>query len=309
MNYFDLHCDTVTELYKRGETLATSSLHISAATVSLFEKYAQVFAVFSDRARSDEECYGDFFRVEEDFRSECGVSWCVKCDQLDDSGITAILSVEDARILAGDLSRLNRLYGRGVRVITPLWAGTTCIGGSFDTNEGLTEFGRVVVDECMKLGIIVDISHASELSARQMIEIASSYGSPVIASHSDSYTVHPHERNIKECEARRVASSGGVIGVCLHSPHLGCDKVNAETVFSHIEHLINIAGAASVCIGADFDGTDKLPHGFSSQTDILKIPEIMLRHNYPEQLIYDVMYNNAYRFFKKNLGVKRKVIK
>lgn len=98
----------------------------------------------------------------------------------------------------GSLSRLAALYRAGIRVLTLLWGGNTCIGGSHDTDSGLTPFGRAVVRKCHQIGIIPDISHASVASAEEIIEISLSTGKPCIASHSDSYHVFPHTRNLSD---------------------------------------------------------------------------------------------------------------
>ena len=302
MRYFDLHCDTATELFDDGSSLERSARHISLDTISGFESYSQVFAVFSKEGASDEDCYGRFFDVVKHFRAENGVTFRTSADSLSERENNYILSVEDARLLAGDLSRLGVLYDCGVRVLTPLWAGVTCIGGSFDTDEGLTRFGKDVVEECCRLGITVDISHASERSADEAAYITGSHSAPIIASHSDSYSVNSHPRNLRDRHAKTIKQSGGVIGICLHAPHVANAGADAEAVFAHVDRLISLTDEDTVCIGADFDGTDNLPHGFSSQADIYKTAEVMLRHNYTDRTVDKVLFANAYAYFKKYLG-------
>ncbi len=292
MNYFDLHSDTLTALYDKGETFDASSCHISSKTISEFDSYRQVFAIFSKSGLSDDECFDRFFKVQETF------SEYVRCGG-------HILSVEDGRLLAGDVTRLDELYRRGVRILTPLWGGITCIGGAHDTNEGLSPFGRDVVERCIELGIVPDISHASVKSANEIIDISKSAGVSVMASHSNSYEVCPHSRNIDSKTAKKVAEGGGVIGVCFHAPHLNCSAATIDDIVTHIKNLIYFAGEDAVCIGADFDGTDLLPAGIDGQGDIPKAAGYMEHAGIPTRIIEKVYYNNAERFFSRVLQKER----
>jgi len=302
MNYFDLHCDTSTELFCKRQNLRSSECHISESTISGFDKYGQVFAVFSDPKLSDDEAYSRFFSVADYFKDSNLISYVHSTKDLFLSNCrSCILSVEDARILGGDLTRLFPLYDSGVRLMTYLWSGLTCIGGSFDTDEGLTPFGKDVVRASIKLGMIPDISHASLKSAKEIISIADTMSSPVIASHSNSYIVCPHPRNITDDIAKQIMDTGGVIGICLHSPHLG-DSPDVNTILKHIDHLISVTSDETICLGCDFDGTDQLPDGFSNQADILTIATAMRRAGYNENTVNKVFFDNAYNFFKINLS-------
>ena len=284
MRYFDLHCDTATALYDRGETLKTSTCQISAGTISHFDVMTQVFAVFSKPGMSNEDCYRRFFKVVEHLKSDPDLP-------------PHILSVEDARLLDGDAARLDALYSEGVRILTPLWSGVTCVGGSFDTDEGLSPFGFDVIEKCFDLGITPDVSHASRKSTSEIIRCAEAHGTAVIASHSDSYEVCPHPRNLTDSEAKEIAALGGVVGICLHTPHLGGEDV--DTVLKHIAHFVNLIGEDGVCLGCDLDGTDKLPGGIKNQADVIIIAEEMEKQGFGKNLINKVFYENANAFFEK----------
>ena len=303
MDLFDLHCDTLTKLYDLGSDLSDSPAAISQSTISRFEKYAQIFAVFSEPGLSDDDCYKRFFDVASYFKE---MPFALTGEDIERTG--NILSVEDARLLSGDISRLDALFRAGVRVITPLWAGSTCIGGSFDTDDGLTRFGTEVIKRSAELGIIPDISHASRRASDEIIDIAHWYSTPVIASHSDSYEVCPHPRNVTDKLAKKVKDSGGVIGICLHAPHLSADEASVDDVIRHAEHLILVTDESTVCLGCDFDGTDSLPRGVADQSDLYHIADRMASLGWPDDTIHDIFYKNANRFFKNNLGQKRKVI-
>jgi microsomal dipeptidase-like Zn-dependent dipeptidase len=145
--------------------------------------------------------------------------------------------VEDARILGGKLERVDTLYRLGIRILNPLWKGETCIGGSHDTDSGLTRFGKESLSRAASLGMILDISHASEASAQEIFEIAEKANRPVIASHSNAYEVCPVSRNLKKSQIQKILSADGIIGINLHRHFLKMDG-NAKLEIPELPQLI-----------------------------------------------------------------------
>ena len=288
MKLFDLHCDTLCAVYDRGEGFLHNTCQISLdRAFSVFEEYRQVTAIWSRDDLDGEECHRRFDRVADTvlptaFRP----------------GFTPILSVEGGKLLCGDISRLDRLFERGVRVFNPVWAGKCCVGGAWDTDDGLTDFGFSVMERCFDLGIIPDVSHASDRTFYQIAEIAERRGGTVIASHSCSRTVFPHRRNLTDDMAHVISQLGGVIGVNLVVPHLG--SADASAVLRHIEHFAEIAGADAVCLGCDLDGTDELPDGISGISDLTIIHRLLSDNKYPQGFADNVFYSNARNFFEKH---------
>ena len=185
LRFFDSHCDTAYELYHRGVGLDENNCHVSLSNAVPYSQYAQYYAVWSNRRLDDETCWQDFLRIAEYFdrdierlsdkmaRVSTGNELATALEQ---GKHAAILAVEDARLIAGDLARLDILHGMGVRYLTLLWGGNSCIGGSHDTENGLTELGKQTVRRCFELGIIPDVSHASERSTDDILDIATQYG-------------------------------------------------------------------------------------------------------------------------------------
>ena len=301
LRYFDLHCDTATELFDKCENLLNSSCRLSASDIKTFDEYCQVFAVFSKPGLSDDECYKRFFKVVDSFKAENGIEFASDGKDMP----SHILSVEDARLLDGDITRLQSLFDKGVRVLTPLWAGETCIGGSYDTETGLSDFGHAVVEWCFMHGIIPDISHASVKSADEILDTGIKYGLPVIASHSNSYEICSHPRNLSLSAAHKLKKTGGIVGICLHAPHIGIVP-DLEAVFRHIDFFAEHIGADRVALGCDFDGTRELPSGISKASDIYKLADTMISHGYSDDFVDGIFFNNAYNFFKTNLKVPGK---
>ena len=310
LRLFDLHCDTVTELYYKNKSLYENDLHVSLKSAEVYEQYAQIFAIFTLTSLSDENGYLAFLRVADFFHQlteQYSERILFSKDARDlscafrDGRVAAFLSVEDARILAGRIERLQALYERGVRFLTLLWGGETCIGGSWNTDVGLTAFGKEATRECFRVGIVPDISHASVRSFEDIISIAEEYNSPIVATHSDSYSVYQHGRNLTDGQFESIKRIGGLVGINLYKHHLSDhekEKADTETVLRHIEHYLSIGGEDAVCFGCDFDGAE-FPEAFHDVSSVASLGELMLRHNYSEELVRKVFSGNAEAFIKR----------
>ena len=311
MKLFDLHCDTATRLFLEKQGLYdNNSLHVSLKRAHYIEKYAQVMAIWTNNKLSDEDGYARFFDVLKNLENEVvmnkGRSALTRnsiqlTDCLHNGKIPLILAVEDARILANDINRLVLLYSCGVRILTLNWYGVTCIGGAHNTDMGLSNFGIEVVKKCFELGIVPDVSHCSFSGAEMTLDLAKEYHKPIIASHSDSYTLNPHSRNLTDVDFKRISELGGLVGINLCPSHLSAsDNANLTDIIKHIEHYLSLGGHKTIAIGGDLDGTN-LPNDFGGIEDIYKIANEMQRLNYSNELVEDIMYYNALNFFIKNI--------
>lgn len=310
MRLFDLHCDTATRLLSENQGLYKNNFHISLEKADYLENYAQVMAVWSNHKLNDSEAYDVFFKVVQNLKKEVEINHkyvglaksSEEISLLTSKNISPlILAVEDARLLENDISKLDILYSMGVRLITLNWYGLTCIGGAHDTNIGLTDFGVEVVKRCFELGIITDISHSSFQGAEMVLDLAEQYNKPIVASHSDSYFVNPHTRNLRDEDFCRIARLNGLVGINLCPAHLKSnDSASICDIISHIEHYLSLGGESTIAMGCDLDGTD-LPKDFSGIEDIYKIANELHRLNYSKELIDKIMYKNAFEFFKSNI--------
>ena len=309
---FDLHCDTALDLYTMGQSLLSNNRHISLEKAERYSPYTQVTAIWADNKKSDEECYDQFLAAAENLKKEVRansdkVALCENYTQVEkarnDKKVSFILAVEDARILAGDLTRLDLLYRHGVRFMTLTWSGQSCIGGAFNTDRPLTDFGKNVVKACFDIGIVPDISHSSEYVADEVSEIARDRALPFVATHSNAYSAYSHPRNIRERHIDAIKELGGVIGISLCPTHL-CDAKNngctVDDIMHHIDYYMSRGCENVLSLGCDLDGTD-LPQGFEGIQDVYKIADEMAKHNYSDTLIENIFFNNANNFIKNNL--------
>jgi membrane dipeptidase len=313
LSLFDTHCDTAYELYHRGVHLdANEGCHISLDKAACYERYAQYYAVWSNRRLDDEACWQDFLKIAANFKAELAhipdravqVTSAAELEAAVQSGKhAAILAVEDARLTAGKLERLEEMKALGVKYLTLLWGGDTCIGGSHNTENGLTEYGKALARRSFELGIIPDVSHASEQSVDDLIPIAYEYGKPFIATHSNSHSLYGHTRNLRDRHFNVIKELGGIVGMSLCPSHLMDDSLRpatAEDVFAHVEHYLSLGGEDLLGFGADWDGTS-LPQGFGGVQDLTSVAEIMAKHNYTDELIHKLYWKNFYDFAMRNL--------
>ena len=310
ISIFDTHADTPYEAFKRDMSLTSNSLHISLDKAIKYDTYCQCMAIWSDKELSDNGAFDRFIEIEEYFnkcvRESSTAEICRTYNDIErtvqEGKRAIILTVEDARLLGGDIRRMDALRQRGVRILTFQWQGETCIGGGFDTEIGLTEFGKEVAHTCASFGIIPDISHANEKTARDIIEIMQEYNRPVIATHSNSYAVCPHKRNMTDALFDTLVYSGGIVGISLAPQHLSADsRASSETVLMHIDHYAQLHGIEHICLGCDLDGIETTPSDINNISEVEKIAECMLRHGYTESNVNALFYENARRFFAQNL--------
>ncbi len=301
MKLVDLHCDTPLEMYKRDYTFDCDTLQASPAFTKNYDAYIQCAAIWSDYRLHDEEAYDIFQKAAKDFRKKAGNTLCTSGKDLTTHGNAFILCVEDARILCGDMDRLFKLYLEGVRILTLVWKGHSSIGGAWDTDEGLTPFGRSVVEACFAVGIVPDISHGSWTLCSDVLKMAKEAGRPIIATHSNAYAVTHTSRNITDAIFREIAESGGVTGISLCPAHLTSGKnCSSSDALRHIEHYISAAGESAICLGCDFDGIDETPKDLYNVSCMESFYEKAVRR-LGSSAADKIFFKNGFQFLKSNI--------
>ena len=171
-------------------------------------------------------------------------------------GAAAVLGIEGAEPLEGDAGALDSLFDAGYRVMGVAHYWDSAIGGSSSGSRktGLTDEGRRAVDRMEALGITVDLAHASEQAARDILDRAHK---PVLATHVGLRTICPHSRNLSDELIDRIAANGGVIGVGFF-PEVTCGDT-VEAVVKSIVYVRHRVGARHVALGSGFDAPVDLP--------------------------------------------------
>lgn len=166
--------------------------------------------------------------------------------------VAVLLALEGAEPLGQDLSALRLLYRLGLRMLSVTWARRTAFGvGDWEHADrgGLTAIGRRAVAEMNRLGIVVDVSHGSDATTRDILGVSTR---PVIASHANARALREHPRNLTDDVIRAIAASGGVVGAVAVASFIAEEPPTIPRWVDHIEHLIEVAGIDHVSIGADF---------------------------------------------------------
>lgn len=293
---FDLHCDTLLEAYNNGFNINDSNLHISLNKAKCFKPYVQVTSIWSDYRLDNDTAFEKACNVIKYYRS-LDLNFCTELNEFSENSF--ILGIEDARLLNNDISRLDVLYKLGVRVLTLNWKGVSCIGGAFDTDFGLTAFGKNVVKHCSELGIIVDMSHSSICSFYDVLELSYKYGFIPIASHSNSFSICNHPRNLDDSQFKALRDMESIVGISLASEHLG-KNATIYTIIKHILHYLSLGGEKTIALGCDFDGVSCLPIGIKSICDLNKLYSL-LEKEVGKEIANNIFFKNANTFFNKYL--------
>lgn len=304
MKLFDLHCDTPLELFLKKEKLCRNSLHISLEKAGKFERYIQCAAIWSDSRLTENECFHRFFEAAEYFKGElsrCDVPLIKTKKDLNDSARRgAILAVEGARLLHGKPDGITELYNEGVRILTLVWKGNDRAGGAWDTNEPLSPQGTEYVEMCFGTGIIPDVSHGSPELITRVLDIAEKRGVSPLATHSNSFSVYPHRRNLSDELFRRICHMGGLCGINLCPDHLCGGNASCDDILRHIERYINLGGEENIALGCDFDGISEVPDGIE---DISRLPRLYdaVAKRFGAKSADRLFFENAYKYMLNNL--------
>ena len=177
------------------------------------------------------------------------------------NGIKSIVKgIENGYAVGLDINNVDRFRKRGVAYMTLCHNGDNDICDSHKGNNehnGISDFGREVIGRMNDVGMMVDLSHASEKSFWDALECSRK---PIICSHSSSRALCNHTRNLTDDQMRALAASGGVAQVCLYSGFLKSDgSATVDDAVRHILHMIDVMGIEHVGIGSDFDGGGGLP--------------------------------------------------
>lgn len=217
---------------------------------------------------------------------------------LKNAGKKAIfLAIENGYAIGKNIANLSMFKDMGITYITLCHNGSNDICDSAKgepEHNGLSDFGREVVKEMNRLGIIVDISHANAKTVQDVLEISKA---PIIASHSSARALCDHPRNLTDDQIRAIAAKGGVVQVCLYNWFLS--KQPNPTILdavAHINHIVRLVGIDHVGIGTDFDGddTEKLI-GCRAANEIINLTVELLRQGYTPEELHKLWGDNILR--------------
>ncbi|KAK2792009.1 hypothetical protein FQN52_004115 [Onygenales sp. PD_12] len=192
--------------------------------------------------------------------------------------IGSFIGVEGGHQVGNSLGALRTLYDLGARYMTithdcdNAWATAAATVKNGGEDKGLTDFGPELIKEMNRLGMVVDLSHVSPNTMRDVLKVTDV---PVMFSHSSAYAVSNHIRNVPDDVLLMVKENNGVVMVTFVNNFVNVtnpESADIEAVVDHIYHIADIAGWDHVGLGGDFDGTDDLPIGLE---DVSKYPDLI----------------------------------
>lgn len=167
-----------------------------------------------------------------------------------DGRLGVAFDIEGMALLDGRLELMSRLYELGVRWMSITYNRNNVVGGGCqDEDGGLSPFGRDVLAEARRVGMVVCCSHTGARTCRDVMEATEN---PIIFSHSNAAAIYKHPRNISDDLIVACARTGGVVGVNGIGSFLGANDNRVETYVRHLDHMVQLVGPAHVAIALDY---------------------------------------------------------
>ena len=300
---FDGHCDTPIELWLQNQPLLENTLAVSLARAQRLGTWAQFFAFCTAWVEAKLPRPEIFARALDYFdaqlrENEDKITLCRTVSEAETAmqagKCAAFLAIEGAEAVREDEGLLERAYEMGVRMISLVWNLPNSLAAPCGSDEGLTEKGRHFFKRAQALGMLVDVSHVSEKGFWDMIELAEK---PVLASHSNSFSVCPHPRNLEDWQLREIADRGGIVGLNFYNAFLREDGAEAtpDDVLRHVDHMLNVAGEGILALGSDYDGSD-VPRWLDPCDKVADLHALLVRE-FGAAIAERILHGNAEFFF------------
>ena len=306
--HVDLHTDTPTQMVRKGVGLDDPDLESGLAAMHKGGTNVVVEVLWPPKDPATPDAWAAqverlFAKVEsEDKRLEAVELAKSPADvrrALAAGHVAMLVSIEGAHgIDKVGVAGLAALHDRGLSLIGLTWTFSNRFAGSSGDppagnpeGTGLTDAGRDLVDEANRLGVVLDVSHASDAAT---LETCQRSHAPIIASHSDADGVRVQARNLSDEAIRCIAQKGGVIGLNFHSTFVG-SGADVAKVADHADYLKKIGGAGVVALGSDFDGLIKTPEGLTDAGDIPNLWAELKRRGWTEDELRGVQGANFMR--------------
>lgn len=278
MNFFDLHCDTAFELYKRNLSFDNEELSVNRNSAKVFGKWTQTFAVWiKDDAENPFLIYKNIIK---DIKTKLKTA---------PENLTPLFAVEGGAVIENRVDRLEILKKDGIKLFTLTWNGENRIAGGCKTDKGLTDFGDTVIEELNRLKIGCDLSHLNRKSFYSAIE----YAEFPLATHSNCYEICSHPRNLTLEQIKLIAQKNGIIGITFYPEFLG-DNI-FDKIYQNIFLLCDKGFENNIAIGSDFDG-GKMSESLDKTSKIPSLYGFLEEKGLKKQILDKIFYKNAHKF-------------
>jgi len=225
--------------------------------------------------------------------------------------MAAVIHIEGAEAVDREFEKLDVWHARGLRSLGPVWSRDTVWGYGVpfrypsdpDTGPGLTDAGKALIRECNRLKIMVDLSH---LNAKGVEDVARITDAPLVASHSNAWTVCPQARNLTDRQLNMIRESDGMVGINFASAFLRPDgrmesEFELDIVLRHFDHLIDSVGEDRVGLGSDFDGA-LVPDPIGDCAGLPNLITALRSHGVDDGLMAKITHGNWLRVLRQTWG-------
>lgn len=311
----DCHCDTLTELYNKNASLYENEQHFDIKRQIALGGGLQFCAIYVPTEVFRYQgglrytlCLLDKYNQEIKKLHENGID-VLQVRTAEDAGnvlkhkAATLLAIEEGGAIDGSLEALRCLYELGVRAMTLTWSNRNDIADGINeeaTGSGLTLFGKQVVAEMNRLGMLVDVSHISTAGFWSVIKTSTK---PIIATHSNAKSLCSHPRNLNDEQIKALAQNGGLAGITFAGQFLEEDWRNAciESVYKHIDYMLNLIGNDDhIGFGSDFDGISHPPYNIQGVQDYKPLIEYLSKY-YSDETINKITHQNVINLLQKVL--------
>ena len=322
MIIIDTHLDTPIQLYmqqsKNGfyeDITKASSLHFDFDRAVSGGLNVPFFVIFTPPSAEEKgtafEMAKDLIKILEDIMNKHPSKFrLVKSPEeiTNEKGVMQVVyGMENGAPIESKLSNIKVFSDMGINYITLAHSKSNHISdSSYDSNKnwgGLSPFGRKVVAEMNKQGVMIDISHVSDAAFYEVLKLTKT---PVIASHSSlRHFVPGFERNVSDDMLRELAKNEGVIQICFGSEFIAEKKkypnlvVTVKDVADHIDRVKKLVGIDHVGIGSDYDGWRNFPVGLEDTSTYPNLIKELLNRNYTKEEIEKIFGGNLLRVWRE----------
>ena len=233
---------------------------------------------------------------------ECGgkLAHCETAEQIRQaaalSRLAGFLAIEGAHVLEGKLDNVAHFRSRGVRMITLThFVANDVADGTLSVlrpNRGLSAFGREVVAEMERQGVLVDVAHCTDKALQDVLAVATR---PIVYSHGALRRYRNYERNLPDGLVRDIAQARGLVGVIFFPKYLGGSGWTIRAVARQCRDIANLASPSCLCLGSDMDGCTYTPIGFRDASDWPQVTQALLDEGFSEPEVQGILGENFLR--------------
>ena len=310
MFVLDSHCDTPSQIYRLGLDMSCDNegTHVDFPKLKRGEVDGAFFALYIPASMDAEPEKGFEYAMKMLEATKASVSadssaaaFAVSREQAYKNKAEGLFSVflglENGSPIGESLDKLKYLYDNGIRYITLCHSGDNQICDSCATSVkkwgGLSPFGREVVAEMNRLGILIDVSHVSDDTFYDVLKCSTK---PVVATHSCCRALCNHPRNMSDDMIKALAQAGGVMQINFYPIFLDESATPSyKRIADHIDHAVSLAGIDHVGIGSDFDGIEVTPVGMEDISTMPKIFDELRARGYSESDLNKIAGENFFR--------------